>query len=581
MPSNRLKLIKRPAVKQATTASDPQLVKKRLAELRPILANAVVGDFSKNLKIPEEEDEFTELFVGVQMMQEVIREQLQELRQLNQGLEAKAAERTRALEEAQALTHLGSWEWDIATGTIAWSDELYRIYGLKPQEREIGFEEFMAMIHADDRARVNEAIGVSYQMGKPFAFEHRITLPGKKERTLYGMGKVIKDSSGKPIRMVGTSQDITERKKSELALRQSDERFSAVTQATHDLVYDLDLRRGTIWFNEALQSEYGYRKDKVDNTMEWWMAHMHPDDASQIKSQINKWVKSDEPTWYAEHRFQKADGTYAVVRNSAFVIRDQKGKSDRIIGSFLDITRQRQLDRAKDEFISLVSHQLRTPLTIIRLYGNMLTDGVAGPVADQQQPYIQKITNASTRLIKLVGDILNISRLELNRIKIEPTSTDVNELIKTHLEELTPAALSRGVKLEFNPQPKITTVQLDATVFGEIVHNLVSNGVRYAHDKNGKVRVELKKERRGYLLTVRDNGIGIPRSDQPHIFERFYRANNAAKVDGEGTGLGLYLVKLFTDTAGGKIWFKSTEGKGTTFSVLFPSKGMKPKQNSI
>src|SRR4051812_40445535 len=116
-------------------------VKHRLDELRPVLASAVVGDFGTDLKVPDKEDEFTEVFVGVKVMTEVIREQLDELTSINKKLEVTAAERTASLAEAQALTHLGSWEWDIATNKISWSDELYRIYGLKPQSREVGFEE--------------------------------------------------------------------------------------------------------------------------------------------------------------------------------------------------------------------------------------------------------------------------------------------------------------------------------------------------------------------------------------------------------------------------------------------------------
>jgi PAS domain S-box-containing protein len=556
-------------------AADLRLVQKRLAELRPVLANAVVGDFSKDLKIPTKEDEFTELFVGVQTMQEVIREQLQELQELNQSLEAKAQERSRALEEAQALTHLGSWEWDVASGIIAWSDELYRIYGLKPQERPIGFEEFMGMIHPDDRDRVNKVINESYQSAKEFEFEHRIILPNKQQRTLHGIGKVITDKSGQPVRMIGTSQDITERKKAEAALHQSDERFRAVTNATHDLVYDLDLHKQTMWFNEALQSEYGY-PNQGDRSFDWWKARIHPGDAVRIDKQITALLKSDQQTWHAEYRFRKADGSYAVVRNRAFMLRSTDGVPERIIGSCLDITQQKQLDRAKDEFISLVSHQLRTPLTIIRLYGNMLTDGIAGPLGELQQNYVQKITDGSVRLIKLVGDILNISRLELNRIKVDTSPTNVDTLIESCMDEMASIAKAKHTKMTYHRQAGLGLAPIDSTIFGEILRNLVSNAIRYANPKGGKVEISFKKLQAGYVLCVKDDGIGIPLSAQGHIFERFYRANNASKVDGEGTGLGLYLVKLFAEAAGGEVWLKSTEGKGTSFYVRFPLEGVQP-----
>ncbi len=182
-----------------------------------------------------------------------LQQQLTELRERNSTLEATEAERRRALEEAQALTHLGSWEWDVTGGTITWSDELYRIYGLKPQEREIGFEEFMGMIHVDDRERVQTIINTSYQTGQPFEFEHRILMPATgRQRTLMGMGKVITDASGQVLRMLGTSQDVTERKAAETALHQSDKRFRSVISATHDLIYDLDLQDHSMWFKPTM-----------------------------------------------------------------------------------------------------------------------------------------------------------------------------------------------------------------------------------------------------------------------------------------------------------------------------------------
>lgn len=426
-----------------------QLVKRRLAELRPILTDAQAGNFSRDLKIPEKEDEFTELFIGVQAMQEVIREQIQELQELNLKLAVKASDRRRALEEAQALTHLGSWEWDTAGGKISWTDELYRIYGLRPQEREIGFEDFISMIHPDDRKRVQRIVNTSYKTGQPFSFEHRIILPNGQERELLGMGKVVVGDDGRPVRMIGTSQDIT---------------------------------------------------------------------------------------------------------------------------------KQKQLDRAKDEFISLVSHQLRTPLTIIRLYGNMLSDGIAGPLAKTQQAYVGKITTASIRLIKLVGDILNISRIELNRIKIDSSPTDANALIRNCLEELTPVIKAKDATVIFTPHPNVGKTPLDATLFSEIVHNLVGNALRYGRKKESEVSVDFSKQARGYILKIHDNGLGIPKQDQPHIFERFYRAHNAANIDSEGSGLGLYMVKLFTEAAGGKVWFESTEDKGTTFYIHFPPSGMRPRK---
>lgn len=508
-------------------------------------------------------------------LQATIKDQAEQIASLTRKLETKVLDRHEALEESQALTHLGSWDWDVASNRIDWTDELYRMYGLRPQEREIGFEEFISMIHPNDRELVKGVITTSYDSGKAFEFEHRIILPNGQQRYLFGLGKVIKDKKGQVTRMIGTSQDITERKRAERALQQSDERFRAVTDATHDLVYDLDVNTSEMWFNDVLQTDYGYSKSSVAPHIDWWLSRMHPSEVASLEEQYTDLLKSKRTTWSTEFQIRKADGSYTIVRNRAYVLRDSAGKPTRVIGSCQDITQQKQLDRAKDEFISLVSHQLRTPLTIIRLYGNMLTDGIAGPLGKTQKAYVNKITLASVRLIKLVGDILNISRIELNRIKIDSRPTDANDLIRACLEELTPVIKSKAATVIFTPQTKLGKTRLDATLFGEIVHNLVGNALRYGRDNDGQVSIGFSKQRDGFLLKVQDNGLGIPKQDQPHVFERFYRAHNAASVDSEGSGLGLYMVKLFTEAADGKVWFDSIEGTGTTFYVTFPPSGMR------
>lgn len=431
---------------------DQKLISKRLDQLRPILANAVVGDFSKDLKIPDVDDEFTELFVGVQTMVEVIREQIQELQEHNQSLETDAAQKAAALEEAQALTHLGSWQWDIATNIISWSDELYRMYGLKPQERQVSFNEFLLLIHPEDRDQVSEVVSTSFKTGKPFEFEHRIILPDGKERILHGMGKVVSDAAGSPLRMLGTSQDITE---------------------------------------------------------------------------------------------------------------------------------QKQLERAKDEFLSLVSHQLRTPLTVTKLYSGMLAENVAGELNPQQEDYVHRIFEASVRMISLVGDILNISRIELGRVKVQPAPTDVNVLIQSHLNELALIAKEKGIELTFTPDTHVSKIPLDIDVFNLILENLMVNAIRYTRPNEGKVQVTFKQNKEGYRLKVSDNGIGIPEAAHGHIFSRFYRASNAVKFDTEGTGLGLYLIKLVCDVIGASIWFESQNNKGSQFSVQFPLGGMGEKEGEL
>lgn len=260
----------------------------------------------------------------------------QQLASLNQKLEANIS----ALEEAQALTHLGSWQWDVATGEIAWSDEMYRIYGFEPQERQIGFKEFIGLIHPQDQERIQGAIGAAFQSGKSFEFEHRIIMPDEQTRILQGKGKSDKNEAGEVIRMLGTSQDITERYEFEQALKLSDERFKAVAVATNDVVYDLNLQSHEMWFNETLNSEYGYSTHDKHQT--WWSEHIHPDDRDKINRALTSLLEGESVTWWQDYRLRKDSGDYVTVRDRAYIIRDEASIPVRMIGSILDITQQKE-----------------------------------------------------------------------------------------------------------------------------------------------------------------------------------------------------------------------------------------------
>lgn len=360
-------------------------------------------------------------------------------------------------------------------------------------------------------------------------------------------------------------------------LRVSNERFELVAKATQDLIYDIDLTTGTMAWNDTLYDAYGYKRSTKTQTMEWWTDHIHTDDALKVSLSIDHIFSGEVRVLENEYRFQNADGSYRYVRDRAFVVRDNKGEPLRLIGSMLDVTKQKELDRAKDEFISLVSHQLRTPLTAIRLFTEMLTAGHAGKLGNKQQNYLEKIDISTKRMIQLVSDILNISRMELGHVKVEPVPTDINALILSHIDEVEPLAKAKDVTITFKPSRKLTDALIDPVMFGQFVHNLLTNAIRYSRPDNAKVTVSFKARADGYLLAVKDNGIGIPAKSQERIFERFYRAENAVKTEGEGTGLGLYLLKIISESVGGKIWFESQLGKGTTFYVQIPLAGMRAR----
>jgi two-component system, NtrC family, sensor histidine kinase KinB len=247
---------------------------------------------------------------------------------------------------------------------------------------------------------------------------------------------------------------------------------------------------------------------------------------------------------------------------------------------FHDITRIVEIDQLKSEFVSVASHQLRTPLTATRLFSEMLLDEEVGKLNNKQKEYVDAVYKSTNRMIALVEDLLNISRIETGRLKIEPVPTKIEELIKEVINDLGPVAKEKCCAISFNkPFPPLPEVPIDKKLLRQILSNLINNSIRYSNPKNCDILVELsKKTPTNYVLSVKDNGIGIPKEDQSRIFEKFFRTSSAVKTQAVGTGLGMYIAKMVIEAAGGNIWFESEDGKGTTFYVMIPVSGMKGQE---
>ncbi len=252
-----------------------------------------------------------------------------------------------------------------------------------------------------------------------------------------------------------------------------------------------------------------------------------------------------------------------------------------LIGSvevFRDITKETEIDRAKSEFVSLASHQLRTPLTTINWYIERLTAQEVGKIPPKQKKYLDEIYHASRRMVMLINSLLNASRLELGTFIVEPQKISIPEVVKEVMEEIFYQKPPRGVRITRKIDTHIPLMSLDKKLFTIIIQNLLSNAVKYSKD-DGVVSLLISFDKKVYTIIVEDLGIGIPKKDQKNIFTKMFRADNAKVLDRDGTGLGLYIVKSIVDSTGGKVWFESKNGK-TTFYVTYPASGMTKKEGS-
>jgi PAS domain S-box-containing protein len=440
---------------------------------------------------------------------------------------------------------------------------------------------FTSIIHPDDVDALAHTVEEAVAARRAYTTEYRIVTREGLIRWVLERGQAVTESDGHRV-LDGAIFDLTERKAA------SDEvaKLAAIVESSDDAIMGAGLDGIITSWNAGAEQIFGYTPDEALGRPINMLA---PPGYAEEPGTLLARVLTGEGVVHHETLRARKDGEIINVSLTVSPMRDGQGNVVGASAIARDITerkraeaererllvlereqneRLRELDRLKDEFVALVSHELRTPLTSIRGYLELVLDGEAGDVSDEQRQFLAVVERNADRLLALVGDLLFLAQIEAGKLSLEVGAVDVGAVASESVDAARPAAEDKAitVSLAIGPVPLLAG---DGARIGQLVDNLVSNAIKFTPD-GGRVDVRVRARNGSAVIEVRDSGIGIPPDEQERLFERFFRSSNAAERQIPGTGLGLAISKAIVEAHGGAIAVKSEVDVGTTFRVSLP-----------
>ena len=387
----------------------------------------------------------------------------------------------------------------------------------------------------------------------------------------------------KQLAIINILEDVEDEKQKAISIADDLKKFQMAVEGASDHIVITDPEGIVLFANKSAEIISGFKKDEIigkkAGSKELWGGQMSDDVYKKLWHTI-KYEK--KPFSGIFDNIRKSGDKYEAAATIAPIL----GSSKEVlyyVGIERDVTKEKEIDRTKTEFVSLASHQLRTPLSSINWYTEMLLDGDAGAISKQQKTYLNEIYRGNQRMVELVNSLLNVSRLDLGTFEIILKKIQLRSIINSIIDEMKPTLNEKNQKI-ITKYPKIIhKFNFDPKLLRIIMQNLISNAIKYSPDDSEigiKFLYNPKNIKSTYVIEVSDNGYGIPDNQKEKIFEKLFRADNVRDKDTEGTGLGLYIVKSILEEAGGNISFTSKENKGTTFMVTLPKEGMIQKEST-
>jgi PAS domain S-box-containing protein len=482
------------------------------------------------------------------------------------------------LSHAQAFAHIGSWEWDIVDDTITWSEETYRIFGLTPSRERIALEQYLALIHPDDREAVGGAVRHTLETGASFEVDHRIVLPDGGVRFLHGRGGLVTDATGRAVGMTGTVLDITTRKRGEEALREAKNHLETLIASAPLAVLSVGADGIVQTWNPAAERLFGWIAAEVVGRP----VPIVPADLRDESAGLQSRVMGGESLNGVEITRHKKDGTAVTVNLFAAPLRDATGRVTGILALMEDVTGVKRLEQqvvqaqkmeAVGRLAGGVAHDFNNLLTAILGSTDLLLETLPSDHPGREDAV--ETRKAALRAADLTHQLLAFSRQQVLAQQV----LDLNGVV-ANMDRMLQRLIGEDVELRTVLAADLGAVRADPGQLEQVIVNLAVNA-RDAMPDGGKLTIETMNVAldAAYLaahtvvvpgpyvmLAVSDSGTGMDAATQARVFEPFF----TTKVKGQGTGLGLATVYGIVKQSGGYIWVYSEAGRGTTFKVYLP-----------
>lgn len=502
--------------------------------------------------------------------------------------ETKLREWQERLETALRAGQMGAWTHDLREGRVIWSRELEEVFGLPPGSFDGREETFFQLILPEDRDTVRAIIQEAVRTRTEYDLEFRFIRPDGEVRWMAGRGRPFFDDNGEAIRLAGVGMDITERKRTEQALRESEARFRIVADTAPVLIWMTDAQGQALFQNRAVEEFFHLPTEALRDDR--WMSLIHPDDLEQVRQNWESGVAARQ-SFRMQFRARRHDGVYRLLLSNAVPRVTADGEFVGFIGTCLDITEMEQarqeLADHRDRLEELVAERteaLRTSLEQLRRSERLASIGTlaAGIAHEINNPLnaillaaqyalecpeevdvhhtLQNIVEQSTRGGRIVKSVLKFSREE----RTPKTPSPLNDAVR-NAADLAGTYIGAPLNLGLDLAEGLPLVSLNRTEIEQIIVNLAKNAVEAA-GTSVQIMVRTRREARGVLLQVEDNGPGIPEHIVPHIFDPFFSTRQTSG----GTGLGLSLCHSIVTDHGGTIHVESRQGRGTCFTIRLP-----------